>query len=229
MYELFIGNKNYSSWSLRPWVLMQARDIAFTERLVQFQPGSSYESFREFSPSGKVPCLHDGELVVWDTIGICGYLAERHAGLWPDDRRARTWARCASAEMHSSFAALRTYCSMSVGVRVRLRAWPDELKADIRRVDELWNEGLTKFGGPFLAGEQFSIVDAFYCPVAFRVQTYDIPLSTRAAEYARRLLQLPAMRAWEAAALAEPWRDVAHENEILQYGDVVNDLRASGG
>jgi glutathione S-transferase len=226
MYELFIGNKNYSSWSLRPWVLMQVRDIAFTEHVMPFQPGSSYDSFRQFSPTGKVPCLRDGDLVVWDSIGIVGYLAERHAGLWPDDRRARTWARCSAAEMHSGFMALRDVCGMNVGVRVRLRAWPDALMADLRRIDELWNEGLERFGGPFLAGSQFSIVDAFYCPVAFRVRTYELPLSPRATEYANRLLQLPAMRAWEAAGLAEPWRDSAHDDEVRQHGDIVADLRA---
>ena len=229
MYELFIGNKNYSSWSLRPWVLMRERGIEFTEHVMPFQPGSSYESFRAFSPTGKVPCLRDDDTVVWDSIGIAGYLAERHAGLWPDDRRARTWARCAAAEMHSSFAALRNVCGMNLGIRVRLRAWPDALMADLRRIDELWNEGLARFGGPFLAGEQFSIVDAFYCPVAYRIRTYELPLGSRAADYAKRLLALPAMQAWEAAALVEPWRDAAHEEEVLQYGVVVADLRAPAG
>jgi glutathione S-transferase len=227
MYELFIGNKNYSSWSLRPWVLMTARGIAFTEHVMPFQPGgSSYESFRKFSPTGKVPCLRDGDLVVWDSLGIAGYLAERHAGLWPDDRRARTWARCAAAEMHSGFNALRNTCGMSLGVRVRLREHPDALRADLRRIDELWTEGLDRFGGPFLAGEQFSIVDAFYCPVAYRVRTYDLALGPRAAAYANHLLQLPAMRQWEAAALAETFRDAAHDDEIRGYGDVIADLRA---
>jgi len=173
-----------------------------------------------------VPCLRDGELVVWDSLGIAGYLAERHPGLWPDDVTARAWARCATAEMHSSFAALRNHCGMSLGIRVRLHAWPEALQADVRRIDELWSEGLARFGGPFLAGAQFSIVDAFFCPVAYRARTYDIPLGPAAFGYAQRLLQLPAMRAWEAAGLEERWRDEAHEQEIAQYGDVVADLRA---
>jgi glutathione S-transferase len=226
MYELYVGNKNYSSWSLRPWVLMKARAIPFVEHVVPFEPGSSYEVFRKFSPTGKVPCLRDGETVVWDSIGIAGYLAERHPELWPADPAARTWARCAAAEMHAGFGTLRTICGMNVGIRVRLRQWPDALMADVRRIDELWNEGLARFGGPFLAGSGFGVVDAFYAPVAYRVRTCEIPLSGAAAAYARRLLQLPAMVEWETAALVEPWRDVAHEEEALQYGDVIADLRA---
>jgi glutathione S-transferase len=226
VYELFIANKNYSSWSLRPWVLMKTRGIAFVERVMPFGPGSNFEAFRAFSPTGKVPCLRDGDLVVWDSLGIAGYLAERHPELWPADLSARTWARCATAEMHSGFATLRNHCGMSLGVRVRLREWPEALQADVGRVGELWNEGLARFGGPFLAGPDFSIVDAFFCPVAYRVRTYDIPLDGSAMAYAQRLLQLPAMREWEAAGLAEPWRDEAHEEEIRQYGDVIADLRA---
>jgi glutathione S-transferase len=225
MYELFIGNKNYSSWSLRPWVLLQERGIAFEEHLVPFDEDTSYERFRVFSPSGKVPCLRDGSTVVWDSLGIAGYLAESHAGLWPEDRGARTWARCATAEMHSGFGLLRQYCTMNVGLRVRLRERPPGLAADIARIDELWSEGLARFGGPFLTGASFTIVDAFYCPVAYRVRTYDLQLSVGAGEYAARLLQLPSMRKWEAAALAEPWRDAAHEREVLDAGDVLEDHR----
>jgi glutathione S-transferase len=226
VYDLYVANKNYSSWSLRPWVLMKARGIAFQEHVAQFRPGSNFEAFRRFSPTGKVPCLRDGDLVVWDSLGISEYLAERHDGLWPGDLATRAWARCATAEMHSGFAALRTYCGMNVGVRVRLRAWPAALQADVRRLDELWSEGLARFGGPYLAGAEFGIVDAFYCPVACRVRTYDVRLSEAASAYAQRLLQLPAMREWDAAALAETWRDASHEAELHEYGDVIADLRA---
>ena len=227
MYELFIGNKNYSSWSLRPWVLMRAHGIPFEERLQRFLPGSNWDAFRTFSPNGKVPCLRDGSTIVWDSLAIAEYLAERHAGLWPQEPGARAWARCASAEMHSGFATLRTHCGMSVGVRVRLHAWPDTLRADIRRIEELWNEGLSRFGGPFLAGSRFSIVDAFYCPVAYRARTYDLPLTGAARDYAHRLIELPAMREWEAAGLAETFRDAPHEEEIASYGEVIADLRQS--
>lgn len=229
MYELFIGNKNYSSWSLRPWVLMRAHGVAFTEHVMPFKPGSNWQDFRAFSPSGKVPCLRDGANVIWDSLAIAEYLAERHAGFWPEDAAARAWARCATAEMHSGFAALRQNCGMNVAVRVRLHEWPDALQADVRRIDELWNEGLTRFGGPFLAGRTFTVVDAFYCPVAYRVRSYDIPLTGEAAAYATRLLELPAMRRWEAEALAEPWRDPPHEAEVAALGVITADLRGPPG
>jgi len=226
VYELYIANKNYSSWSLRPWVLMRERGIAFVEHVMPFKAGSNFEAFRSFSPTGKVPCLRDGPFVVWDSLGIAEHLAEKHPGLWPDDPVARSWARCATAEMHSGFATLRNHCGMNLGVRVRLREWPEALNADIRRLDELWREGLGRFGGPFLGGREFGIVDAFFGPVAFRVRTYELPLGEVAAAYVHRLLQLPSMRAWEAAGLAEPWRDESHELELRQYGDVIADLRA---
>ena len=120
MYELYIGNKNYSSWSLRPWVLMSELGIVFAEHVVAFDPGTSWTKFRAFSPSGKVPCLVDGSTVVWDSLGITEYLAERHAGVWPGEAAARAWARCAAAEMHSGFGALRNTCAMNCGLRVRL-------------------------------------------------------------------------------------------------------------
>src|SRR5690606_8524787 len=129
-----------------------------------------------FSPSGKVPCLVDGETVVWDSLAIVEYLAEKHEGVWPSDARARAWARCASAEMHSGFTALRTHCSMTCGQRIRLHEYPDALKRDVDRLCELWRSGLESFGGPFLAGRRFSAVDAYFAPVAFRVQSYELTL-----------------------------------------------------
>jgi glutathione S-transferase len=225
MYELYIGNKNYSSWSLRPWLLMRALGVPFVEHVVPFDPGTSWAKFRAFSPSGKVPCLVDGATVAWDSMGITEYLAERHAGVWPQEPPARAWARCAAAEMHSGFAALRQHCSMNCGLRVRLDAIPPALPRDIDRVDELWSEGLRRFGGPFLAGPAFTAVDAFYAPVAFRVRTYGLAMSEGAAAYARRLLALPAMRDWDDEALAEPWRDSDHEVEAMQGATLIEDLR----
>ena len=225
MYTLHIGNKNYSSWSLRPWILMTQLDITFEERLVPFDDGGSWQKFRAFSPTGQVPCLHDGERVVWESLGIAEYLAERHSGVWPEDADARAWARCASAEMHAGFAALRNQCPMTVGLRVRLSERPAELARDLHRLAELWGEGLGRFGGPFLAGRRFTGVDAFFAPVAFRVRTYSLPLEGPAAAFAERVLELPGMRAWEAAALAEPWREAAHEAEIAALGECLEDLR----
>ncbi|MHA6205900.1 glutathione S-transferase family protein [Dyella soli] len=227
MPVLYIANKNYSSWSLRPWLLLSELGIAFEEKAVAFGPGSNWEAFREFSPSGRVPCLRDGDTVVWDSLAIVEYLAERHPGVWPADNAARTWARCASAEMHSGFAALRNQCGMSCGMRVRLRGIDAALRSDIARINELWLQGLQRFGGPFLAGPAFTAVDAFFAPVVFRVQTYGIELDRPAADYARRMLALPSMRRWYEAALAESWRDEAHEEEIRGHGDVLEDLRVA--
>ncbi|MBZ6076342.1 glutathione S-transferase family protein [Microvirga puerhi] len=226
MYELFIGNKNYSSWSLRPWVLMRECGIPFEERIMPFPEGGSYDTFRNFSPTGKVPCLKDGETVVWDSLGIAEYLAERHRRVWPEDAQARAWARCAAAEMHSGFTALRSACPMSCGIRVRPNPMTDALKQDIARISELWNEGLSRFGGPFLAGANFTAVDAFFAPVAFRVQSYGLQLGGQAMAYVARLLALPAMRSWYEAGLAETWREPDHEREAAEAGTLLQDLRA---
>lgn len=227
MYHLFIANKNYSSWSLRPWVLMTALGIPFTERLVSFESADNWAKFRAFAPNGQVPCLHDGDTVVWDSLAITEYLAERHDGVWPTEGAARTWARCASAEMHGGFAALRGRCTMSCGLRVALSEMPDALRRDIARIDELWREGLARFGGPFLAGAQFTAVDAFFAPVAFRVQTYGLELSDDAMGYAAHLLALPAMQDWYRAALADPYREDDHERDAANMGRVTADLRAT--
>lgn len=227
MYILYIANKNYSSWSLRPWVLMQELSIGFEERLVPFDAESNWTAFRKFSPSGKVPCLVDGEQTVWDSLAITEYLAEKHPAVWPTSVGARAWARCAAAEMHSGFGALRENCSMSCGIRVRLNETPAALNSDLKRLDELWTEGLRRFGGPFLAGSSFSAVDAFYAPVAFRVQTYELTLSDTAAAYATRLLNLASMKQWYAAAIAERWREDDHEANIARHGVILEDLRAA--
>lgn len=225
MLTLYIANKNYSSWSLRPWVLLTHLGIRFDEQLRVFGEGSNWEAFRAFSPNGRVPCLHDGHNVVWDSLAIMEYLAERYPSVWPSDRDARSWARCAAAEMHSGFAALRNICGMSCGVRVRLHEVNAGLKADAARINELWNEGLARFGGPFLAGADFTAVDAFYAPVVFRIQSYGLPMQGAAVGYVERMLALPAMRRWYEEALAEPWRDQAHEEETRQHGEVTADFR----
>lgn len=223
MFQLFIANKNYSSWSLRPWVLMQQLQIPFEEKLVPF---GGPDDFHSFSPTGKVPCLIDDQTTVWDSLAITEYLAERYPRVWPADAAARAWARCAAAEMHSGFTELRNSCTMNCGVRVQLKAFSAGLKSDIARLDALWNEGLSRFGGPFLAGSAFTAVDAFFAPVAFRVQTYGLALSPAARHYVDRMLALAPMQDWYAAALAEPWRDAEHEAELAQVGTVLQDLRA---
>lgn len=225
MYTLYIANKNYSSWSLRPWVLMRELAIPFEEKIFSFEANAGGEVFRTFSPTGKVPCLHDGARVVWDSLAIIEYLAERESGVWPEESVARAWARSVCAEMHSGFAALRDQCSMHCGFRIRLCNMSPELQQDIDRIDALWREGLQRFGGPFLTGATFTAADAFYAPVAFRVQTYGLAVSEQALVYARRLLALDSMRDWEAAALREPWREAAHEEAALKAGVLLADRR----
>src|ERR1700722_5833722 len=211
MYDLYIANKNYSSWSLRPWVLMRELGIEFREHLVPFGQESMWRDFRKISPTGKVPCLVDGATVVWDSLSIAEYLAERHALVWPIEAGARAWARSAAAEMHSGFGELRNRCSMSCGIRVRLHEFPAALEHDVARLNALWSDGLHRFGGPYLAGKAFTAVDAFYAPVAFRVQTYGLRLDSAAAAYVHLLLDLGAMREWYADALKETQRDQPHE------------------
>lgn len=205
---------------------MRELAIAFEEHLTPFIAGSNYEPFRKFSPSGKVPCLIDGNIAAWDSMGITEYLAERHNNVWPADEIARAWARCAAAEMHSGFATLRNICTMTCGVRLQLNSMPDALMRDIARLNELWSEGLHRFGGPFLAGDKFTGVDAFFAPVAFRVQTYQLQLNAPAMAYAARLLALPSMQQWYTEALAETWRDEPHEQDMFAAGKVIADYRA---
>jgi glutathione S-transferase len=227
MYALYIGNKNYSSWSLRPWVLMKTLAIPFEQREQRFIDGGSYHAFRAFSPTGLVPLLVDREIRIWESLAIAEYLAEAHPEVWPRDKGARAWARSAASEMHAGFSALRNTCSMSVGIRVTLPDITPALRQNLDRIGELWTEGLTRFGGPFLAGAAFTAADAFYCPVAFRVQTYSLELPPAAADYAQRLLALPAMKEWYAAALAETFREDSHEDEIRASGTWTADYRAT--
>lgn len=226
MYQLFIANKNYSSWSLRPWLLMQQLQIPFQEELVTFEEGSSWSKFRRFAPNGLVPCLVDGETTVWDSLAIVEYLAESHPQVWPEDKVARAWARCAAAEMHSGFSALRDICTMNCGVTVQLAEVPPALQKDIDRINELWGLGLQRFGGPYLAGESFTAVDAFFAPVALRAQNYGLKLSSEASSYAERLLQLPAMQAWIVDGTNESWREPGHEQELLRAGTILEDRRS---
>lgn len=225
-YTLITANRNYSSWSLRPWLLMKALDIPFQDRVEPFTASSNHAAFRAFSPTGLVPALIDGDRTVWDSLGIALYLADRHPQVWPADEAARAWAQCATAEMHSGFATLRTLCPMNLGVRVDMNIAPPELGRDLARLTELWGEGLARFGGPFLAGNSFTAVDAFYAPVAFRARTYRLDLGPVARGWVDHMLALPAMRQWEAEGLAETWREQSHEADVGAAGRIVEDYRA---
>lgn len=224
MYELITANRNYSSWSLRPWVLMTALGIAFRDRIEPFTKPANYDDFRSFSPTGQVPALlHEGR-TVYDSLGITLYLAGRHEGVWPTDPDARVWAQCAACEMHSGFAALRNDCTMNVGVRVTPKPMSDALKANVARIRELFEEGLAKFGGPWLAGSEFTAVDAFFAPVAFRIRTYGLDVGVGQA-WVDHILAHPAMLDWERQALAESWREVGHEEELRSCGAITADYR----
>lgn len=217
MPTLYLGNKNYSSWSLRGWLAMKLAGAPFTEAMValagEAQPNPAN---RSFSPSARVPCLHDGDAVVWDSLAIAEYLAERHAGLWPADAAARAWARSVACEMHSGFSALRSEMTMCIRERVDVRPWSSALAADIARVTEIWNEGRRRFGsgGSFLCGAM-SLADAFYAPVAFRFRTYGVAPDGMAGAYLRDLLAHPLLREWEAAALAETAVVEADEPRVI--------------
>ena len=224
-YTLITANRNYSSWSLRPWVLMKALGIAFEDRVEPFTKPSNWEEFRTFSPTGQVPVLVDGNRTIWESLGIALYLAERHEGVWPADDAARAFAQCAVCEMHGGFAALRNDCTMNVGVRVEAKPMSASLTRDVSRVREISETGLDRFGGPWLAGPDFTALDAFFAPVAFRMRTYGLDAG-RGRAWVEHILAHPAMRDWEEQALGETWREAGHEAELAAAGRITDDYRA---
>jgi len=203
-YMLVIGNKAYSSWSLRPWLVLRQAAIAFDEvRIPLYQDGHEAKIAR-YTPAGRVPVLIDGDTTVWESLAICEYVADKHPDkkLWPADGAARAHARAISAEMHAGFAALRGNMSMNVRRSFPGCGMTPDVKTDIERIEAMWIDCLKRFRGPFLCGA-FSIADAMYAPVATRFRTYGVTLSGAAQPYAEMLLALPAMQEWYAAARTE--------------------------
>ena len=196
--RLLIGNKNYSSWSLRPWIAMQALGIPFEEELIFLDKPDTQEKIRRHNPAGRVPCLIDGDLVVWDSLAILEYLAERHPGLWPAERAQRARARSVAAEMHSGFPELRNAMSMNVRKRYPGKGRSAEVDLEIRRIEEIWRDAAK----PFLFGA-FCAADAMFAPVVLRLRTYEPPVSASTRAYMDAMLALPAMREWIAAAERE--------------------------
>ncbi|KAH6697307.1 glutathione S-transferase [Plectosphaerella plurivora] len=224
---LHIGNKRYSSWSLRPWLLLKALDIPFTEQLHFLGGDFRQRAQASFSPTGTVPVLHTADgIIVTDSLAIVEFIAEDYPAVWPSDRVARAWARCAAAEMHSGFSAIRNQCSMNVALRFEPAEPNDALAANIARIDALWTEGLEKFGGPWLAGSSFTAVDAFFAPVVSRLQTYAITLSPNAEAYKERMLVHPAFVAWVEEGLKETERLEDHELEAYEGRTLAKDLCA---
>ncbi|TMM46626.1 glutathione S-transferase [Qipengyuania marisflavi] len=203
---------------------MKALNIAFADRIEPFTKPSNYHEFRWFSPTGQVPVLMDGARTVWDSLGIVLYLAERHAGVWPVDEAARAFAQCAVTEMHGGFAALRADCTMNVGVRAEPRPASAALTRDVHRIREIFEHGLAAFGGPWLAGPDFTALDAFFAPVAYRIRTYGLDVGAGQA-WADSVLAHPAMQQWEAEALSEHWREASHEAELAAKGRITADYR----
>ncbi|TXH88844.1 MAG: glutathione S-transferase family protein [Rhodoferax sp.] len=213
MLKLYIGNKNYSSWSMRPWVLLRQAGIPFEEVMVRFDSFDADSQFKTtlqgLSPTGKVPLLVDGELAVWDTLAIAEYVAEQFPAkqLWPADKAARARARSVCAEMHSGFTALRSACPMNIEASlpdVGALIWRDKpaVRADVYRLETMWTELLQAHGGPMLFGE-FSVADAYFAPVCMRLLSYVLPVSPSIAAYVQRVQELPGVQDWIAAARAE--------------------------
>lgn len=211
MYQLYIANKNYSSWSMRPWLVLKAFNLPFEEIIIPFPLERNTGTFKQdvlaINPNAKVPVLVDDGLMLWDSLAICEYLAEQHSdqALWPKDVKQRARARCISAEMHSGFSSLRNACGMNIRANladVGKHLWREneELHQDVARIEQIWSERPNMDG--FLCGE-FSIADAFYAPVVTRLMTYALPVSESTRQYMQTMLQHPAVQAWIDAALQE--------------------------
>ena len=213
MLKLYIGNKNYSSWSMRPWVLLTQAGIAFEEVMVRFDSFDADSAFKNtltaLTPTGKVPLLLDGGLAIWDTQAIAEYVAEQYPdkNLWPQDKAARARARSVCAEMHAGFTGLRGNCPMNIEAHlpeVGALIWRDKpaVRADVARLVSMWQELLAQHGGPMLFGS-FSVADATFAPVCMRIKTYALPVPADIAAYVERVCALPGVKAWMDGALAE--------------------------
>jgi glutathione S-transferase len=210
--QLYIGNKNYSSWSLRGWLALTMAHVPFEEVKLRlsFTPGSEFKNrLARIAPTGRVPVLVDDGFAVWDTLAIVEYVAEKFPanGVWPADRLARARARSLCAEMHAGFSDLRNHCPMNIEADLRAvgeRVWQEQagVRGDVERIESMWSQQLAASGGPYLFGPP-SAADAFFAPVATRLRTYRLPVSDATTAYMERVFKLPAMQAWVAAALAE--------------------------
>jgi glutathione S-transferase len=212
--KIVIGNKKYSSWSLRGWLTLKQIGVPFEEILIPLDQPNTQEQIARYSPSGRVPTLIDGEVVVWDSLAICEYLNERFPDrhLWPADRKACAVARSISAEMHSGFQNLRNDLSMKIVESIPTSTFRPEVKEEIRRIIAIWTDCRRRFAGgkPFLFGD-FSIADVMFAPVVSRFRTYGVPLEGTAAAYGETIWKLPAIQEWLAAAKIEPHRMARYE------------------
>ncbi len=204
--HLIIGNKNYSSWSLRPWLALKVAKLAFDETVISLEAKDFKARVTALSGAGRVPVLLDGDVRIWESLAILEYLAEKFpaAGLWPRDVSARAHARAIASEMHAGFLPLRRHLPMNVARPVKSRALDDGAAGDVARIDAIWSECCAKFGGPFLFGP-FGAADAMYAPVVWRFHTYAVGVSAAARDYMHAVMNLPAWTEWRAAARGETW------------------------
>lgn len=213
--SLIIGNKNYSSWSMRPWIAMKATGIAFSEQVISLNAADFKARVGKVSGTGKVPVLSDGDVHVWESLAIIEYLAEKFpkAGLWPSEARARGHARAVATEMHGGFVPMRRHLPMNMWRPVLPRPLPDEVVANVRRIKHIWTDCRTRYGqgGRFLFGA-FGAADAMYAPVVSRFHTYAVEVGSVAREYMAAVMELPAWAEWHAAAIKESW--VLPEDEV---------------
>ena len=220
MFDLYLGNKNYSSWSLRPWLLMQHFAIPCTEHMVSVAGRDYNPSLKPIAGNARVPCLHHDGFQIWDSLAIAEYLAEAHPAMWPADAKARARARSISAEMHSGFPKLRTAMPMNLKLKLKGKPATPEVQREIDRIVEIWSEARRDFAvgtGPYLFGD-FSVADAMFAPIVWRFHIYNVPLEGVAATYRDTLLAHPAMQAWYQAALAETEAHAHYDRLAEEYG-----------
>lgn len=220
MFDLYLGNKNYSSWSLRPWLLMKHFAIPFTEHMVSVAGRDYNAALKPLAGNARVPCLHEDGFQVWDSLAIAETLAERHPEMWPADPKARARARSICAEMHAGFAKLRTAMPMNLKFKLKGKPATPEVQRDIERVVEIWQEARTQFAtadGPWLFGS-FSIADAMFAPIVCRFDVYNVNLPPLAAAYRDALLAHPAMQEWTAAAVQESEAHAHYDQLAAEYG-----------
>ena len=212
MLRLVIANKLYSSWSLRPWLVMRAFEIPFEEKAVPLRRPETKDAIAKYSPSGKLPALIDGDVVIWESLAIIEYLAENKADkqIWPRNREARAHARAISNEMHGGFLALRQACPMNLAKRFMTPALSDDAVTNVARIEQIWRDARARFGtrthgaGPYLFG-QFTAADAMYAPLVTRLDTYQIPVAAGTRAYMDAILSHPSFMQWKKEALTEPW------------------------
>ena len=220
MFDLYIGNKNYSSWSLRPWLLLKHFGIPFREHMVSVAGRDYNAALKPLAGNARVPCLHEDGFQIWESIAIAETLAERHPAMWPADARARARARSISAEMHAGFTALRTAMPMNLKLKLKGKPATPAVQRDIDRIVEIWEEARMQFAtadGPWLFGA-FSVADAMFAPIAWRFHVYNVALPPLAATYRDAMLAHPAMQEWYAAALLETEAHAHYDGLADEYG-----------